>query len=187
MIWFTSDLHFSHKNICKFTDRQWVTTPEDHDEWLIDLWNSQVSKGSTVVHLGDFCFSSQFETVAKIVNRLNGQKIFIKGNHDNREVLNKLKQEGLIANWHDYKEIKLEDNSVCLFHFPISVWHKQHYGSIMLHGHCHSHFQGDGKIMDVGLDAAYNYFGKHCFFSEKDVLEYMQSKEIVVKDHRKGE
>ena len=38
-----------------------------------------------------------------------------------------------------------------------------------------------------GLDAAYNYFGKHCFFSEKDVLEYMQSKEIVVKDHHKGE
>ena len=43
-----SDLHISHKNICKFTDRKLVTTQEDHDQWLVDLWNNQVTNSDLV-------------------------------------------------------------------------------------------------------------------------------------------
>ena len=184
--WFTSDLHHMHKRIVEFTNRCKDTTQSEHDDWLIELWNSQVAAGDLVYHLGDFSFGKKYDDIASFLRKLNGQKIFIKGNHDDRKVLDNLAVSGLIQAWYDYKEIKLADKSVCLFHFPISSWHKQGYGSLHLHGHSHGNFtDGKGKILDVGLDSAYNIFGKHRFFSEQSVLEYMQSREVHVADHHK--
>ena len=184
--WFTSDLHFSHKNIVKYTNRGKDTTEEDHNAWLIGLWNNQVFPGDEVWHLGDFSFTKKYDDVVSIVRQLNGQKHFIKGNHDDRTVLERLKDDGWICNWHDYKEIKVDATPVCLFHFPIGSWHKQSHGAILLHGHCHGNYlEGKGKILDVGLDSAYNTYGEHRFFSEQDVVEYMQSREVyVADDHR---
>ena len=48
---YTSDLHFFHRNIVKFTNRGEVTTQENHDEWLVNLWNSQVKAGDLVYAL----------------------------------------------------------------------------------------------------------------------------------------
>lgn len=183
-IWYTSDLHFGHRNIVKYTNRGVDTTQEDHDEWLINLWNSQVNKGDLVWHLGDFSFSRRSEDIANLLDRLNGVKHFIKGNHDDRECLTVLKSLKKISWWGDYKEIKIGGNSTVLFHFAIANWHKQHHGSFHLHGHSHgSYVLDDGKILDVGLDSAYNIFGEHKFFSEEDVLEYMQGRNVVVNDH----
>ena len=135
---FCSDLHYLHKNICDYTDRKLVTTPEKHTEWLTELWNKEVQPEDTVWHLGDFCFSTKYDVVAGIVRGLSGNKNFIKGNHCDARILNKLKEDGLINNWYDYKEIKLGEDRipVCLFHFPVACWHKQGYGSWHLHGHC---------------------------------------------------
>jgi calcineurin-like phosphoesterase family protein len=188
--WFTSDLHMGHKNICAYTNRKLFTTPEDHTEWLIDIWNKQVKPSDLVYHLGDFCFSTKAEELTDIIKRLNGQKIFIKGNHDDRVNLAMLTQFYYIDNWHDYKEIKIGVTKACLFHFPISAWHQQHKGSFHLHGHSHGSHKQEGKILDVGLDSAYTIFGEHRLFSEKDVLEYMQQQKVFVADnhtYREGE
>lgn len=133
---FGSDLHFDHKRIIEYTDRKDVITQEHHTEWLIDTWNSQVSKSDKVFHLGDFSFSHKYNEIASVVKRLNGQKFFLKGNHDRSEVLDRLKDEHLIQDWWHYKEIKIQGNTACLFHFPIVSWHKRGYGSFCLHGHC---------------------------------------------------
>lgn len=181
--WFTSDLHFDHKRITEFTQRGKETAKENHTDWLINLWNTQVKPGDLVYHLGDFSFDKHYEAVASVVGKLNGQIIMLKGNHDKHEYLEQLKNDGLIVNYHQYKEISLHKTSTCLFHFPISSWHKQSYGSWHLHGHCHSnHNRSHGFMLDVGLDNAYNLFGKHKFFSEQDVLEYMQSQRLSVAD-----
>ena len=190
--WFTSDLHFHHKRICEFTQRKNFTSQENHTEWLIDLWNSQVNKGDLVWHLGDFSFSRNADEIEDVLKRLNGVKHFIKGNHDDRKVLTELKKRNAIAWWGDYKEIQIQKQTACLFHFPIAVWHKQHYGSMHLHGHCHGSLQTEtGKILDVGLDNTPNvYSGIHKFFSEDDILAYMQQRKVEVLDHhqhRKGE
>lgn len=151
---------------------------------MIDLWNSQVKAGDLVWHLGDFCFSRNVDEIEDILRKLNGAKHFIKGNHDDRKILTELKKRNAISWWGDYKEIKIGNQTAVLFHFPMAVWHKQHYGSIHLHGHSHgSYVQEYGKILDVGLDSAYNIFGEHKFFTEEDVLEYMQSRKIQVLDH----
>lgn len=186
--WYTSDLHIGHKRICEFTDRKLVTTVEEHDEWVVDLWNSQVKPGDTVYIMGDFSFA-RFDKTCEALKKMQGQKHIIKGNHDRADDLDRLKAANLIQNWHDYKEIKVggkEDNlTACLFHFPITAWHRQHYGSFMLHGHCHGSFQGEGKILDVGIDNSYNIFGEHKFFSEDDVLQFMQGREVyIAESHR---
>lgn len=183
MKWYTSDLHFSHKRIVEFTNRAVETTQELHDRWLIDLWNSQVSKGHLVYHMGDFSFAKNYEDIASVVYQLNGQKIFIKGNHDRSEHLDQLAKDNLIAAWYDYKEIKIAGTKTCLFHFPISSWANQSHGSWHCHGHSHgNHVDSKGKMLDVGLDSAYNIFGQHKFFSEEDIQEIMQKKSIYTSD-----
>ena len=180
MKWFTSDLHHMHKRIVDLTDRNRDTTKEDHTQWLISLWNQQVKKG-------DLSFSNDYEEVASFLSQLNGQKILIKGNHDQRELLNRLQKEGLIATWKDYMEVKIGGVKACLFHFPIYSWNGQHRGTFHLHGHTHGQQTNlSGYILDVGIDAAYKILGRHRFFSEKDVVEYMDSRSIhVVDNHRK--
>lgn len=182
----TSDLHHKHKRICELTNRTKETTPENHDDWLVEIWNRDVSNQCEVWHTGDLSFASKYDDIAKFVSKLNGNINLVKGNHDKTEFLNRLKADGLINNWWDYKEIKISDHSVCLFHFPIQSWYKQGYGSWHLHGHSHGNLKNpQGKILDVGLDNSYNLYGKHKFFTEEDIEIYMQSKSIVVTDHHK--
>lgn len=184
--YFTSDLHFYHKNICKFTRRHEVVQQEHHEEWLIDIWNSTVKKSDKIWHLGDLTFLTKYEDIAALVKKLNGQKFFIKGNHDRTKVLDQLKKDDLIQNWYQYEEIKIGKTPVCLFHFPIASWHKVGYGAWHLHGHSHgSYTTSKGKILDVGIDSAYNLTGKHEFFSEEDIANYMSHRELQTVDHHR--
>lgn len=181
---FTSDLHFGHANICKYTNRKLVTSQEDHDQWLIDLWNFQVSKSDTVYVLGDVSFA-KFDRTKELVSKLNGAIFVVKGNHCRREDLDKLKDLHLIQHWYEYKEIKVQDKNIVLFHFPIACWHRQGYGAWHLFGHSHGNYQQEGLCLDVGIDSAYNIFGKHKLFTFEDVSDIMQTKTFVVKDHHK--
>lgn len=184
--YFTSDLHFYHKNICKFTRRHEVVQQEHHEEWLIDIWNSTVKKSDKIWHLGDLTFLTKYEDIAALVKKLNGQKFLVKGNHDRAKVLDQLKKDNLIQNWYQYEEIKIGDTPVCLFHFPIASWHKVGYGAWHLHAHSHgSYTTGKGKILDAGIDSAYNLTGKHRFFSEEDVANYMSHREVQTVDHHR--
>lgn len=154
------------------------------------MWNRQVAKGDLVYCLGDVSFGTLSQT-RQFLAGLHGQIVVIKGNHDSSKDLDVLVDEHLIQYWKDYKEIKIVDaigkkHTCCLFHFPIACWHKQGYGSIHLHGHSHSLYQGQGKCLDVGLDSAYNIYGEHRLFSSEDVLEYISNKEIVVLDGHKN-
>jgi calcineurin-like phosphoesterase family protein len=50
------------------------------NEHMIERWNKTISNKDTIYHLGDFAFGNK-EQISEIVNRLNGRKILIKGNH----------------------------------------------------------------------------------------------------------
>jgi len=184
---FTSDLHHMHNRIVEFTNRGESTTQENHTQWLTDVWNKNVSSGDLVYHLGDFSFAKKYDDIALFMQKLNGQKIFIKGNHDKRENLDQLVKDKLISAWYDYKEIKLQDIPTVLFHFPIASWHRQSHGAIHLHGHSHGNFKDfRGKMLDVGIDSAYNLYGEHKFITEDEVIAFMQHEDIYTADqHRK--
>lgn len=183
---FVSDSHFFHKRIVELTNRNKDTTAENHTDWLVDLWNSQVKEDDTVWHLGDFAFTSSKGKLEDLLSRLNGRINFIYGNHCDvktfESIYNRLHYINIRSIQH-YKEIKIQGNKVVLFHFPIAAWNKQHYGSWHLHGHCHGSYEAQGKILDVGLDSAYNILGEHRFFTESDICNIMADKMAISVDH----
>lgn len=73
----TSDLHLGHEKIISYCERPFKHIDE-MDDALIDNWNSVVNWDDTVLHVGDFSFGNS----QNYINRLNGNIIFIKGNHD---------------------------------------------------------------------------------------------------------
>lgn len=183
---FTSDIHVFHKRIVELTNRHKDTTAENHTDWLVDLWNSQVKQNDVVWHLGDFAFTSNKNKLQDLVSRLNGNIHFIYGNHCDVKTLEQVFYDTTNKNiWsmQQYKEIKIQGNKVVLFHFPIAAWHKQHYGAWHLHGHSHGSYKAEGKILDVGLDSAYNILGEHRFFTEEDIVNIMATKMAISVDH----
>lgn len=148
MKWYTSDTHFWHKNIIKYSNRPFNSVEEMNEE-LIKRWNQRVKPDDEVYHLGDFGFAP-IDKLQSIFNQLNGKKYFIKGNHD---------KEAVKLPWIWVKErVELYDNSnadkimLVLSHYSHRVWNKAHHGSIMLYGHSHGSLEGDSQTLDVGVD-----------------------------------
>jgi len=84
--WFTADTHFGHAKTIKYCGRPFKNI-ERMNEVLINNWNKRVSKNDTVIFLGDFCFR-QKNKVNWYIDHLNGNIVFIKGNHDHNNSLN---------------------------------------------------------------------------------------------------
>lgn len=180
----TSDLHFNHKNIIKYTNRPW--TLETQTQELIDRWNSRVGLMDDVYHLGDFAFTSDPNYVVNILKQLNGNIHFIRGNHDERHVWNEVMKHNLkhVAWIRDYYELKDGRNKVCMMHYPLALWNKCHYDSWMLHGHSHGTYQqGNGKILDCGID---NH-PEHQVFSWDEISEYMKDRKYIAVDHHSAD
>lgn len=184
---FTSDLHFFHRNICKFSGRPW--TYEENTDKLIETWNKNVGKGDTIWHLGDFFFSSASDRGAdqavEVLNQLNGEIRCIQGNHDNPKLWKKIFErlpEDTNITLDKMKEIKLNKTKVVLCHYPMVVFNQSHRGSIQLHGHCHGSLHNFGKSIDVGLDGANERLGGWRFWTEQDVLDYAEKLTIHTPD-----
>ncbi len=77
-----ADMHFGHENIIRFENRPFLNK-EDMDSAMIKNWNSAASKKDTVIVAGDVSFYNK-EKTSEIIHSLNGKKILIKGNHDQR-------------------------------------------------------------------------------------------------------
>lgn len=78
-IWFTSDMHFGHRNIMKFCNRPFNSV-EEMDEALINNWNAVVEESDIVFNLGDFAYASNSRW-KEILERLKGTHYLILGNH----------------------------------------------------------------------------------------------------------
>ena len=80
--WITSDTHFNHSKIIKYTNRPFKNVVEMNNR-LIENWNSVVGKYDVILHLGDFGFGKQ-DQLQPIIDQLNGYLILLMGNHDKR-------------------------------------------------------------------------------------------------------
>lgn len=79
-VFFTSDYHLGHANIIKFCGRPFKDV--DHmNESLIRNHNARVRDTDMVYHIGDFMFRSR-RHINYYLERLNGNIILLKGNHD---------------------------------------------------------------------------------------------------------
>ena len=76
-VFFIADTHFGDNDVFLMSgENKFFDSVKDKDEEIIENWNTTVRPGDIVFVLGDFGELSYME-------RLNGQKFLIKGNHDN--------------------------------------------------------------------------------------------------------
>ncbi len=154
-LFFTSDLHFGHKNIIKYCDRPYKNTHEMNKD-LIERWNDVVKPDDTVINLGDVCFGNP----EKYLSRLNGRHILIIGNHDKKR-FSKLYDEA-----YNYTSIKIGTYNVFLHHRPIGVKDPLERGrdiyrdiirlskdyDYIVCGHIHEKWVSNKRNLNVGVD-----------------------------------
>lgn len=178
-LFFTSDWHFSHKNIVKFCPnfRKPFESLDKMNDELIEFWNATITPDDVVYNLGDVSFSHDLKEIESVLKRLNGHHHLILGNHDGliarhkERFLSKSKHDGnpVLSSINDYLKLNLRDfkQTLILFHYPIDEWDGCHKGYYHLHGHIHDRVaQVRGKILNVGFDL----HGKFLTFDEIDEL-----------------
>lgn len=124
-----ADMHFGHEAVIRYCNRPYQTVQE-MDEDLIKRWNETVSNKDTVLVLGDVCFGNK-EYAKSIINRLNGKKILIMGNHDNWS-----EQFYRDAGFHTVSRFPiLWNNFYLLSHAPLQLFQNVPYKNIFGHVH----------------------------------------------------
>jgi calcineurin-like phosphoesterase family protein len=178
----TSDTHFFHDNILKYESMSQFRsnlykTGDEMNTGMIEIWNKIVGPDDTVYHNGDFCFGYGNKLKSRLewlLPQLNGKIILVRGNHDP-----KAGDEVFIKYGHKVYEmynISVEKQLIVLCHYPLVSWNKGHYGSIMMHGHCHGKYQGQGRIIDIGWDV----HGKP--MKMKDLIDIANKRPVVSVD-----
>lgn len=176
---FTSDTHFGHKNIIKHSNRPFANVDEMTNV-IVNNYNRVTNKHSIIYHLGDFSFYKPAITLEIIASIDCKEIVLIKGNHDKN--LDKLLSDKFRV--HDYLELGINDKKVVLFHFPLYVWNKSHYGSYHLHGHSHNslnpQYYENRKSLDVGVDNPLCDYG---LFTFDMVDKLLKDKTFKAVDH----
>lgn len=157
--WFTSDLHFYHKNIMQYCDRPFDDV-EKMNRGIIRNWNKVVGHTDDVFVLGDLGFCG-IERLKELLLQLNGNIHLIQGNHDSDKAVRSLLRDNIIRDCERLDFItmvgdeELPEQLLNLCHFPMISWVNKEKGSWMVHGHDHqlpntpSHSKAH---WDVGLD-----------------------------------
>ncbi len=135
-LWFTSDTHFSHQNMVeKFklpdgSPARAFASVEEMDETMIERWNEVVKPHHHIYHLGDVTMHRQVGQIRyHILNRLQGHKRLLLGNHDADKVQNYLE-------WFEKIYASRVIDRILFTHIPV---HPESLGSFKanVHGHLH--------------------------------------------------
>jgi calcineurin-like phosphoesterase family protein len=176
-LWFTSDTHYDHKNICSATTnwvgaenltRKFSSLDQMNDE-LVNSINAKVGQDDILFHLGDWSFNG-FENIRKFRERIVCKNVhLILGNHDHHIERNKDDIQSIFSSVNHYLQLEVKREltpdqmkvgvlghiKFVLMHYPIASWNGMNDGVIHLHGHVHLSNNlrvADGKAMDVGVD-----------------------------------
>lgn len=160
MIYITSDLHYWHKNIIKYSNR-----PYPFDNSSLPIMNEDILKqfdelpeGSTILNLGDILLNSSktFDELKYLVDRMkaNNKKLWlIMGNHD-RELSKYLKKQDFESSYDLLVALgfdRVYDKPICMD--GIIFTHEPIYfdnGVKVCYGHTH----------DIDIDK--DYFNHEC-------------------------
>jgi calcineurin-like phosphoesterase family protein len=143
----TADTHFGHANVIKFCKRPYLdATQMDVD--LIDRWNRVVRPDDLVVHAGDVFWRTVSPARRRdIFKRLNGHKVLVVGNHDDRATL--------ALPWSSVQgsmNLSAKGVDFHVTHYPPDRAALGKPGRFALHGHIHS-LETRMPTYDVGVDA----------------------------------
>lgn len=157
-IFLSSDLHLSHSNILTFKKADGsalrnFTHIDEHDEYIIAQHNKVVKPSDKWYCLGDVTFHNKY---LHLVGRMNGEKVLIKGNHDD------LKLSQYIPYFYDIRACHVLDK-LLLTHIPVHPDSLNRWGC-NVHGHLHSNrvtkfFGGsiDERYQNVSMEQLDDY------------------------------
>lgn len=190
MRYFTADTHFFHEDLLgknDFAPRLFKTVAAMHDT-MIKNWNAVVRETDEVYLLGDVAMHPEHEAgfpeIFALLERLNGQIIFIKGNHDSRSFFNYLKRHDVNHKF-SFADVglilKFNHHQFFLTHYPMLLGITKN--SINLHGHIHHAMLPIKENINVGVDAPEREFLKPALgfgtpISENLLLEIYEKKAV---------
>jgi calcineurin-like phosphoesterase family protein len=151
-LWFTSDNHFSHRNIIQYCCRPFPDVAA-MDEEMVRRWNEVVRPQDEVIHLGDFSMGP-VENIGKFRARLNGTVMILPGNHDRgRTKMEEIFGAGNVLR--EGAELVVADFGfplhLHLSHRPLRDF-KAESNHFNLHGHVHTSYRRRGNRINVGVD-----------------------------------
>lgn len=162
-IWVSSDPHFNHHNILKFTDHDGKLIRGDKfkdidemNEHIVQEHNKLVSPQDHYYCLGDVAFSKDASKISNLLSRMNGKKRLILGNHD--DIVNQpwlIQHFEKIMIWRIFKEFE-----VTLSHIPLHESSIQEKSKWNVHGHIHQNKSPTNKHINVSMEAI-NYQPQH--------------------------
>jgi calcineurin-like phosphoesterase family protein len=169
-IWFTSDLHFGHRNVIRFCNRPFANEKE-MGEKLIENWNSVVGDNDIVFVLGDTFWFNDSRSIKKVLDQLKGKTIYmIPGNHDEFEHYYRVLDSRIVL-CPDIVVLWLQEpgsskkKEIWMQHYPMSTWPHRVNDVWQLFGHIHSSaFRTEGVDQDLALhwnqcDIGCDYWG----------------------------
>jgi calcineurin-like phosphoesterase family protein len=168
---FISDTHFGHERILTLGSGRPFSSIQEHDETIIKRWNEVVKPHDTVIHFGDVALGKIAESLP-LIERLNGIKSLIPGNHD--RIFSGEKQKQRIRFQEQYEWVfnggimpevsrfVIDGKAVMGSHFPYvgdSHGSDRHAdkrpednGLPLIHGHVHDSWKASGRMLNVGVD-----------------------------------
>lgn len=181
-----SDPHFGHAKLLSTLRAPWgYDDVEQLDAVLIDRYQGAVEPDDTVLWLGDVSFygAGEHDRVRRVLERLPGRKVLLRGNHDLRHSRRWWVSVGFDTVIDGQIHINLGGRSVVASHMPpLGVPHargpdlrhpelrpKLAPEDVLIHGHTHSpRFRTDNRL-HVGVDA-------HCLtpVSHAKILEALR-------------
>lgn len=145
---FISDTHFGQASILTFLREDGkpvrsFPSVEEMDEYMVKHWNLVVGPQDTVYHLGDVVMQRR---CLPILERLNGRKILIKGNHDIFPLKDYTKY------FEDIRAYKVfPEHSLIASHMPVHpITFKRWNANV--HGHLHEKALPDPKYINVSVE-----------------------------------
>jgi calcineurin-like phosphoesterase family protein len=158
-VFLVSDTHFGHTGVCRFTRNDGVTklrpwdSAEEMDEAMVKAWNERVKPTDKVYHLGDVVIARKS---LKIMERLNGDKVLIRGNHDIYKDEDYSKYFRSIRAYHVM-------NGMILSHIPLHSDSMGRFGT-NIHGHTHANRVKKARGVDARTGAV--------LYSEENDVRY---------------
>jgi calcineurin-like phosphoesterase family protein len=177
-VFLVSDTHFGHAGVCRFMRNDGVTklrpwdNPEDMDEAMVKAWNETVGPKDKVYHLGDVVINRK---ALPIMERLNGDKVLIRGNHD-------IFRDDEYRKY--FRELRAYHvmNGMILSHIPIHTESLGRFG-VNIHGHLHSNrvMKRDFFSDELMIDTSY-----HCVCVEQTDFRPILFEDVIKRIKEEG-
>lgn len=142
-VFFTSDTHFNHGNIIEYCQRPFKNV-DAMNEKIINNWNSVVGEDDIVFHLGDFCLGGSAEW-NKVLDRLNGHIYLTYGNHDLKNIRQRVSDRFEYVGMQ--MRIEIGKQKIYLNHYPFLCFEGGYKDVWQLFGHVHT------RKNNTGVDA----------------------------------